>query len=197
MKPLSLALSFVVAGSFVLSGCDSRHPAPGAAERAATAAVVETPARAANPASTSAPVSDTTVPASEVKKTATDAKPTAKASDRKTDGTKLEVKRLVVSRGIEKREPKDPGSSFWKDDFDRLYAFVELANPEKGESQVVVSFVPPNGGAARGNVKLDVGASPRFRTWAYSRSVDQRGTWTAVVATADGKELARQSFEVL
>lgn len=109
----------------------------------------------------------------------------------------LTVKRLVVARGVEGREPQGASTAFWQNDFDRLYAFVELKNPDKTESKIVVSFVSPSGKSVRGNVTLTVGATARFRTWAYSRAVDQKGTWNAVVSTVDGRELARQSFDIL
>ena len=107
------------------------------------------------------------------------------------------VKRIVVARGVEGREPQGVSTAFWKGDFDKLYAFVELVNPEKEAGKVVVTFVPPSGKAPKGNVTLAVGATPRFRTWAYSSNVDQKGTWTAVVSTTDGKELAHQTFDIL
>ncbi len=109
----------------------------------------------------------------------------------------LSVRRLVVAKSIDEREPEGASTAFWQGDFDRLYAFVELSNPQKTESKIVVRFVSPSGKERKGNVTLSVGASPRWRTWAYSRAIDEKGTWSAVVTTVDGTELSRQTFEIL
>lgn len=114
------------------------------------------------------------------------------------DGKALAVKKIVIGTGVEKsaRAPVGVAESFKQGEFEKLYAFVELEN--KGEeAEVVVSFDPPSDQPDKGNVRLAVGTSPRWRTWATSRGIDERGTWTAVVSTADGRELARESFEVL
>jgi hypothetical protein len=46
-------------------------------------------------------------------------------------------------------------------------------------------------------VTLAVKSSPRWRTWAFSRAVDSEGEWAAVVRSADGRELARETFSVI
>jgi hypothetical protein len=105
------------------------------------------------------------------------------------------VSRLSISRGVERRQPIGEAVRFERGSYERLYAYLEVDN--RGEpGAVVVSFVPPGGGPERGRVRLDVGASPRYRTWAYSRAVDLPGRWAAVVRSLDGRELARTSFEV-
>jgi hypothetical protein len=108
----------------------------------------------------------------------------------------LKVKRLVVAQGVEKREPIDSAATFKLAEIDRLYAFVEVENGSHEEGEVVVEFEPPGGGAPTGNVRLDVGSSPRWRTWAYTRAARKVGAWTAVVKTTDGEVLARTPFEV-
>jgi Protein of unknown function (DUF2914) len=115
----------------------------------------------------------------------------------KSDASTLTVKRLVIAKKIEKREPIDPSTTFRKGDVERVYAFVEIANPNADPSEVLITFVPPTAKGPRGNVRLDVGSSPRWRTWAFTRGVDQVGTWVAVVSTPEGRELARQTFEVI
>lgn len=210
MKLVTIALSLAV-GSLALSGCDARHAAPGSTERTGVT-VSEAPSKPPVADAKDPAASDKTVPAADVKvvetkglpksgKSAsakpTDSKSSDKSSSAKSDGKGLKVRRLVVAKGVEKREPEGVASSFWKDDFDRLYAFVEVDNAEKTKEKLTVSFIPPGGGAPRGNVSLDVGASPRWRTWAYSRAVDRRGTWEAVVTSEDGTELAREKFEIL
>lgn len=113
------------------------------------------------------------------------------------EGDALVIKRLVVARGVEKkdREPVDAGTTFRAADLGKLYAFVELDNAAKAPSELVVSFEPPSGHAI-GNVKLDIGASPHWRTWAYTRAARETGAWTAVVKTSSGHVLARAPFEI-
>jgi hypothetical protein len=109
---------------------------------------------------------------------------------------RLSLNRLVVSTGVEGREPVGAGTTFDADESDRIYAFVDVSNPTRGASEIVVTFEPPDGSGARGNVTLDVGASPRWRTWAYTRGARVPGTWRAVVRTADGRELGEEKFEI-
>lgn len=110
----------------------------------------------------------------------------------------LRVRRLVVAEGVErgKREPVGAKASFKAANVDRLYAFVEVENPEKAETEVFVTFEPEDNGASQGQVALQVGASSRWRTWAYTRGVKKAGSWAAVVRSADGTVLARTPFEV-
>ncbi len=105
------------------------------------------------------------------------------------------VTRLSVAKGVERRQPVGEAERFERGSYERLYAYLEVDN--RGEpGAVVVSFVPPGGGPERGRVRLDVGASPRYRTWGYSRAIDLPGRWSAVVRSLDGRELARTSFDV-
>ena len=76
----------------------------------------------------------------------------------------------------------------------KLYAFVEIDNPEKKRSHVVVTFIPPMGSPSK--VELRVGDKSRWRTWALRRTVKAVGTWTVVVSDPKGNEIGRRSFEV-
>jgi hypothetical protein len=125
--------------------------------------------------------------------TRTPSKSRAKAAD--VTG-KLRIKRLVLADRIEGREPAPAKTSFRAPDSDRIYAFVEVENGAAEETEITVTFEPPDGGAPRGNVTLSVGASPRWRTWAFTRGARAAGEWTAVVRSPDGEELARTPFEV-
>ena len=125
--------------------------------------------------------------------------PVKRSSDKaKADGSALTVKRLVISTGVDRgtRRPSGEATSFTKGAFEKLYAFVEVENPGD-EADIVVSFDPPSDKAERGNIELSVGRSPTWRTWGFSRAFDEAGTWTAIVRTRSGKELARTEFEVL
>jgi hypothetical protein len=105
------------------------------------------------------------------------------------------VKKLVIAKGVQNRQPVDEGETFSADDLDKLYAYVEVENTDAHEGDIVVAFEPPEG-PAQGNVTLAVGPSPRWRTWAYTRSAHKLGTWNAVVKTTEGKVLARTPFEI-
>jgi len=109
--------------------------------------------------------------------------------------TDLRIRRLVVAEGVEGREPVAPRRTFARGELERVYAFVEVENPERLPGDVVVSFEPADGPAI-GNVPLAVGAAPRWRTWAFSRAVDRPGEWTAVVRDGEGRVLAREPFTV-
>lgn len=157
-----------------------------------------TPAAAPPAQASAAPAEPATKPAAAPEPDARPAraKRSAPSEDRAAEiAEQLRVKRLVVARGVEGREPVEASTSFTADD-ERVYAFVEMHNPAKEPSAVVVSFEPPDGGVATGNVELAVGPSPRWRTWAFTRGAQQEGQWTAVVRTLDGKVLAREPFEV-
>jgi predicted ATPase len=106
------------------------------------------------------------------------------------------VKRLVVADGIAGREPVGAKASFRAADSERIYAFVEVENATGEDAEITVAFEPPGGGAAKGNVPLAVGSSPRWRTWAFTRAARSAGVWTAVVRAPGGDVLARAPFEI-
>lgn len=108
----------------------------------------------------------------------------------------LSVTRLVLARGVKDREPVNAATTF-KSDAGKIYAFVEIENKQRAHDEIVIAFEPPAGGAPHGDVKLAVGASPRWRTWAYTRTARVAGSWTALVKNNKGDVLARAPFEVV
>jgi len=107
----------------------------------------------------------------------------------------LKLKRIVVTRKIENREPVAAA------DFSLgsapVYAFVELENSANSERNIRVLFQNEDTKASVGHVKLTVPATQtRFRTWGNTRMIRDAGYWVAVVSTADGVELGRAPFEV-
>jgi hypothetical protein len=107
---------------------------------------------------------------------------------------KLALKRLAIARGVENKEPVDEGTSFNAKE-SRVYAFLEVENPEKLPGEVTVEFQPPKG-KANGEIKLAVGEGSKWRTWAFTRQAHEEGEWTAIVRDAKGRELGRQTFNV-
>ena len=96
---------------------------------------------------------------------------------------------------MENREPIQPATQFAKGEQERIYAFVEVGNQDRANSEIFVSFVR-KGAAERGQIRLRVGASPRWRTWAYTRLARDEGQWEAIVRNAQGDELARTAFQI-
>ncbi len=109
----------------------------------------------------------------------------------------LTVKRLLLATRIENREPADASKGFFASKTDKLYAFIEVENHSLSEGEIFVYFVPPDGGKAIGNIKLDIGPSRRFRTWASTRGARKTGEWMAVVKNSSGEVLARAPFEMI
>jgi len=107
---------------------------------------------------------------------------------------KVLVRRLVVTHAVSEREPIEPAELV---SGTPVLAFIELANEDGVERNVVVTF-EREGRPPVGHVKLHVPASSlRFRTWARTKNLTEIGTWEAVVRGDDGKELGRQPFELL
>ena len=112
------------------------------------------------------------------------------------DATQKEVgvSRLVLAHGIEGHEPQQPSTTFKTRD-DRVYAFVEVENPTKTGARIEVVFEPPHG-PALAPIALEIGDSPRFRTWAFTRQAHEAGEWDVVVRDEKGRLLAHETFTV-
>ena len=107
----------------------------------------------------------------------------------------LKLKRVVVTRKIENREPASG------DDFTLggapVYAFVELENSGSAARSIRVMFQNEDTKATVGHVKLTVpGSQARYRTWGNTRLIRDPGHWVAVVSTSDGVELGRAPFDM-
>lgn len=126
------------------------------------------------------------------------AQPGTQDSTRDSERGELRVRRLVLATGIEAREPTGVAVRF-DGQQERLYAFVELANTGEATS-VEISFepvTPSREAQVTGLVSLEVPSGvARHRTWAWSRHVHAPGQWSAVVRDDQGRELARERFEI-
>ena len=106
----------------------------------------------------------------------------------------ISIGRLVIATGVEGREPVGEGTSF--EPGHRIYAFLEARNATDEDAELYLTFEGPEGRSV-GHVTLDVPAgAPRWRTWGYSRVVDEPGEWEALVTTIDGEEIGRARFRV-
>jgi hypothetical protein len=109
----------------------------------------------------------------------------------------LKLKRFVVTRKIENREPVATHEGDFKPGGAPVYAFVELENTGSAARGIRVLFENTDTKATVGHVKLTVpGSQPHYRTWGNTRLIRDPGHWVAVVSTADGVELGRAPFDV-
>jgi hypothetical protein len=186
------AAMFALGFSFSGVACNNQRDVSVAeAARAAESVSVPAPAaslgsiaRIVNGAPSAAPVAPSVTPAATV---------AGAELERGSDGLKL--KRFVVTRKIENREPV-AGDDFTLGSAP-VYAFVEFENSARDARAVRVMFQNQDTKATVGHVKLTVpGTSERFRTWGNTRLIRDPGHWVAVVSTADGVELGRAPFEV-
>lgn len=191
-------MTALVLSSIALAGCGGRPEAhtenPAQAPAAPPVALLPDPGTA--PAPTAAPPSTQPAPAPQAAASPAPQAPSGARTTAPAQPVKLKVRRLVIAQGVQNREPVEPGNAFRAADTDRIYAFVELENEAQADSEVTVAFIPPGGGAPIGNVSLDVGPHPRWRTWAYTRGARKAGEWTAVVRSPSGEVLARTPFEI-
>ncbi len=159
----------------VLAGCASKAP------RASQAAPTPPP----EVASARAPATAT----------ATAPPPVASVKVDVPRASKLAVKRLAIARGVDQHEPVDPGTSF-DATAQKVYAFVEVDNPERLPGAITVEFQPPSK-KYEGRITLGIGETSRWRTWAFTRQAHEVGEWTAIVRDDKGRELAREKFDVV
>jgi hypothetical protein len=163
--------------ALLVSGCSRVPIGP---DRVATA-----PAPA--PATATAPATTTAI-------TATAATPSPRTEAPVRHATALRVDRLVVARGIVDREPQGADTMFGSSE-KRVFAFLEVTNPEHAPGEVTVQFIAPDG-VARPAVDVSVGPSARWRTWAFTRQARTIGTWKAIVRDERGHVLASTEFDV-
>jgi hypothetical protein len=120
--------------------------------------------------------------------------PVAPAPSRPAVTGELSIRRMQVTSDIDRREPVDHPSSF-DESGERIYAFVDVANPSSEPRQLLVTF--ENGQRVTGLVTLEIPAnSARFRTWAFTRLTRSPGEWTAIVRDEGGTVLASDEFEI-
>lgn len=150
---------------------------------------------ATTPLRTQAPVvapASTTASSPGITDTATTTRPLVDAPVRHASA--LRVDRLVVARGVVDREPQGTDTIFASDE-KRVFAYVEVVNPEHAPGDLELQFIAPDG-VAQAPVDVSVGPSPRWRTWAFTRHAHAPGTWKALVRDERGHILASTEFDV-
>jgi len=125
--------------------------------------------------------------------------PSVQPRDTNTPSGALRIRRLVVARGIEGREPAETAQPIALSEHTPIYAFVEIENRGDEGETIFVTFEPEGGDwhDAVGHVELEAPVAARWRTWGLTRSISEPGTWTAIVRNADGDMLASETFEVV
>jgi hypothetical protein len=190
------AAMFAIGFSFVGVACNTRDVSVSEAAHAADGVPVPAPAATLGDVAkvVNAPTSTrvATIPPNS-------AAPVAASSEKaiidETARDGLKLKRIVVTRKIENREPVT-GADFSIGNAP-VYAFVEFENSAKDARNIRVMFQNADTKATVGHVKLTVpAAQARFRTWGNTRMIRDAGHWVAVVSTVDGVELGRAPFEV-
>jgi Protein of unknown function (DUF2914) len=171
-------------------GCQNGKPD---VERAPVAVQTATPRPAAHAASSTPPAvvpAATSIPLGIVKQS-----PPGAAPVRAPGVAELRVKRLVVTHGISKREPLAAGTLLAGDG--PLFAFVELSNRGDHAGTIKLTFEPAGGTHEVGHIALHVPAHVgRWRTWGRTVLVNQPGKWNVIVRDAQGRQLAREPFEL-
>jgi hypothetical protein len=174
----------------LLASACSKPPPPAPVDRAPQATVPV--AVAPGPAAAAAPVTTSTTPAASP--VAAAPAPDPKPAPAPRHATDLHVERLVVARGVEGREPQGADTVFSTEE-KRVFAFLEVDNPERAPGQLEVQFVAPDG-KAQPPIDVSVGEAPRWRTWAFTRHARTPGTWKAIVRDERGHVVASTEFDV-
>jgi|Deesub1362A_J573_1020465.scaffolds.fasta_scaffold00038_8 hypothetical protein len=104
----------------------------------------------------------------------------------------FEVHRLVITSGIQAREPVDALEEVAADT-ERLYCFLE-ARDIKEDTTVV--FLWLHEGKQMARVELPLKKGYRWRTYSSKRLGGLKGQWEVLLQDAQGRELAKALFRV-
>jgi hypothetical protein len=104
------------------------------------------------------------------------------------------LKRFVLAADVADREPLGESATFTGDA--KIFAFMELANPDAEPYAFRVHWEPLSGPASPYGVELHVKTSPRFRTWSWTAIPREPGEYRAVLRTLDGEEIASRAFTI-
>jgi len=109
-------------------------------------------------------------------------------------GTALGIDSLELCRAIENRRCAEPATTYAPREM--VWALLRVANPDRAETELRVSYVAAGGSPAPGEgVVLRVPAQERYTTFAKAGKANP-GRYDVVVSAPDGRELARAGFEV-
>ncbi|MGB5812176.1 MAG: DUF2914 domain-containing protein [Polyangiales bacterium] len=107
----------------------------------------------------------------------------------------ITIRRMLTTPDVEHREPR-AASSIFSHGETKVFAFLEVENVSDDPKTLTVFFIAPSG-KVTGGVELEVPASmPRWRTWAFTRFIDEVGPWRVEVRSPTGTLLGSLPFEV-
>jgi hypothetical protein len=109
--------------------------------------------------------------------------------------SEVTVKRFHLASGVAEREPLDERDTFKGDE--KIFAFMELSNPEGEPYAFRVHWEPLAGPISPYGVELHVKTAPRFRTWSWTAIPREPGEYRAVLRTLDGEEIASHPFTII
>ena len=115
-----------------------------------------------------------------------------KAKETPAATSALKIEKAVVAKGVENREPVEPGDSF-PANVGRLFCFVKITG---ATSPTEIKFIWMKGDSSMGEIAQTVSASP-WRTWS-SKSIDKSwtGDWKVEVRDADNNLLTTVNFKI-
>jgi hypothetical protein len=195
----TLLLTECLVLALLLSGCgESTAQAPATSPE--PSAAMSAPGSEAEPPADSAAGAEASRPAGSEERgaarTATATAVRASSTPTTSSASGLTVRRLVVARDVEAREPVGADTRFNLNG-EPLYAFLEMASTSTDAQEILVTFEHEDGTSV-GHVELEIPSNvPRWRTWALSHNVTRAGEWRAVVRTAEGEIIGEATFEAI
>ena len=112
------------------------------------------------------------------------------------DGDGVKLNSIILAKGVDKREPVEPGTRFSVADGEKVYAIMDVNNPTDDATELTVSWKMPDSDREIGKTSLEVKSAKSWRTWSFTRWAKKTGTWEAIVRNADGDIIARAPFEI-
>jgi len=115
-----------------------------------------------------------------------------KAEVAKKEAGAFAVVRMVVSTGVENREPEGAADKF-PAATEKVYCLLEAVNiPEDME----ISLLWSAGGKQVGEINLALKQGPKWRTWAFKNLRGLKGDWKVEAKTPNGKIVKEVTFKV-
>jgi hypothetical protein len=102
------------------------------------------------------------------------------------------LKRLVISKDVQYREPVGIGENFSKDT-EKVYCFLDTRNIAE---DTTISFVWYFEGKEMANVNLPLLQGPRWRTYSSKRLAGLTGDWKVELQDAEGTVVKTVEFTV-
>ncbi len=117
------------------------------------------------------------------------------ASQQLAETSGLALTTLTMATGVEGRVPVEPGTNFEVGAQEKIYVYLEVANPSKEKTELVVSWFRPGATDGKWSRKVKIGPQKKWRTWAYARP-KASGEWSVQVADLEGTVLGTAPFNM-